>query len=434
MKMKRSLLWAATAIVACVVAVSSCKPEPITVTGVTLDQSTLTLVEGNSVTLKATVKPNDAENKAVTWKSSKTDVATVDPSGKVTAVKEGSASITVTTVDGGKTATCAVTVNAKVTPPPTPEISVTTQPAAPESLTEGSIPSGTRLAVVASVTEGAALKYQWYIYDKANSKVSAAIDGATGANFTLSVSLKAGEYWFVCEISATGAETKFTNPVKVTVSVKPVVPPPALMIDPAMNFAIPAMTVGKQITNVDVSKAVSGGTPPYTYSATALPVGLIITPAGIISGTPTAAVAAGTAAITVKDSSLPLQSKTITIRYGAVTSGSTTPPPTPFKAVTDITDVPNAALAGIDLELTATVVPAAATNKRIEWSIKADAGTNATIKGNILRATSGGTVVVTATIKKGRTLTIPFTKDFTITVTVPANNVNFGGENEEEWP
>ena len=85
-------------------------PATVAVTGVSLNKTALTLEEGSSETLTATVSPDNASNKSVTWKSSATDIATVDDSGKVTAVKIGSATITVTTADGGKTASCSVTV------------------------------------------------------------------------------------------------------------------------------------------------------------------------------------------------------------------------------------------------------------------------------------------------------------------------------------
>lgn len=85
----------------------------ISVTAVELNKKDLTLTEGDTETLKATVSPNDATNLKVTWESDKTDIATVDSNGKVTAVKSGSAKITVTTEDGNKTATCDVTVEAK---------------------------------------------------------------------------------------------------------------------------------------------------------------------------------------------------------------------------------------------------------------------------------------------------------------------------------
>ncbi|MFC4305286.1 polysaccharide lyase family 8 super-sandwich domain-containing protein [Cohnella boryungensis] len=80
------------------------------VSGVTLDKSTLNLTVGISGQLTATVTPSTAVNKNVTWSSSNTKVATVDSNGKITAVAVGTAIITVTTEDGGRAATCIVTV------------------------------------------------------------------------------------------------------------------------------------------------------------------------------------------------------------------------------------------------------------------------------------------------------------------------------------
>ena len=92
------------------------KAKAVNVTEVTLDKTELTLTEGETETLTATVKPDNADNKKVTWSSDKTEIATVDGAGKVTAVKAGEAVVTVTTEDGGKTATCKVTVKAKAVP------------------------------------------------------------------------------------------------------------------------------------------------------------------------------------------------------------------------------------------------------------------------------------------------------------------------------
>ncbi|MGN0341710.1 MAG: Ig-like domain-containing protein [Roseburia sp.] len=82
------------------------------VTGVTLDKSEATLTtKGESVQLTATVAPENATNKNVTWTTSDANVATVDANGKVTAVANGTCIITVTTADGSKTATCTIKVN-----------------------------------------------------------------------------------------------------------------------------------------------------------------------------------------------------------------------------------------------------------------------------------------------------------------------------------
>ena len=85
----------------------------IVVTSVTLDKTELALTVGDAaVQLKATVAPDNATDKTVTWSIDKTSVATVDATGKVTAVAEGTA--TITAKAGDKTATCKVTVKANV--------------------------------------------------------------------------------------------------------------------------------------------------------------------------------------------------------------------------------------------------------------------------------------------------------------------------------
>lgn len=96
--------------------VPSFKTKPIAVTGVTLDKTTLSLEEGATGNLVATVAPSTATDKTVTFASSDAAIATVDNKGKVTAVKAGNADITVTTKDGGKTAKCTLTVTAKQIP------------------------------------------------------------------------------------------------------------------------------------------------------------------------------------------------------------------------------------------------------------------------------------------------------------------------------
>ncbi len=83
----------------------------IAVTGVTVEPQTLTLTVGESRTLVATVAPENATTKEVTWSSSNAQIASVgEKSGEVKAVAAGTATITVMTTDGGKTATCTVTV------------------------------------------------------------------------------------------------------------------------------------------------------------------------------------------------------------------------------------------------------------------------------------------------------------------------------------
>lgn len=83
----------------------------IKVTSVKLNKTAATLAKGKTLTLTATVSPSNATNKKVTWSSSNTKVATVNSSGKVTAVAAGTATITCKTNNNNKTATCKITVS-----------------------------------------------------------------------------------------------------------------------------------------------------------------------------------------------------------------------------------------------------------------------------------------------------------------------------------
>jgi len=96
---------------------SSCgkqKQKTIPVQSVELDKKTLSLILGNSYKLSATVLPENATDKNVTWSSSNQSVATVDQSGNIKAISEGIATITVTTKDGKKTDACEITVTEKI--------------------------------------------------------------------------------------------------------------------------------------------------------------------------------------------------------------------------------------------------------------------------------------------------------------------------------
>ena len=118
------------------------------VTDVSLNKTSLTLTDGGSETLTAIITPSNATNKNVTWSSEDTDVISVavdqtdNTKATVKALKEGSATITATTADGNKTATCTVTVTAK-----TYSISAT-----PNTLNFGSITEGEEHPAAQTVT------------------------------------------------------------------------------------------------------------------------------------------------------------------------------------------------------------------------------------------------------------------------------------------
>jgi uncharacterized protein YjdB len=90
--------------------------EPVAVTGIILDPAELTIEAGKSAAVTATVLPADADDKTVTWTSADEGIATVNNAGRVRGVATGTTTITATTNDGGKTATCEVTVTPRTTP------------------------------------------------------------------------------------------------------------------------------------------------------------------------------------------------------------------------------------------------------------------------------------------------------------------------------
>ena len=101
-------------VLALIVAAFACGPKEdpvVAVTGITLSQSSVSLEEGATVSLTATVSPSNATDKSVTWSSSNSGVATVS-GGVVTAVAEGTSTVTATA--GGKSAKCEVKVEHKV--------------------------------------------------------------------------------------------------------------------------------------------------------------------------------------------------------------------------------------------------------------------------------------------------------------------------------
>lgn len=101
-----------TLVVAAATILTGCKKEEdLSVKGITLNKTSVTLKPGAEEILTFTIFPSNASNKSVTWSSSDEAIATVSAEGTLTAVKPGSATITVKTTENNETATCAVTVS-----------------------------------------------------------------------------------------------------------------------------------------------------------------------------------------------------------------------------------------------------------------------------------------------------------------------------------
>ena len=170
-------------------------PQTVPVTGVTLDKAELTLEEGSTGTLTATVEPQNATNNTVTWSSNNPEVATVDSTGKVVAQKPGNATITVTTVDGNKTATCEVTV--KETPVAVTGVGLNT------NQVELSVGEGNELQATVTPENATNQKVTWKSNDTTIAKVdeNGKVVGQKPGTTTITVTTVDGNKTATCEVT-----------------------------------------------------------------------------------------------------------------------------------------------------------------------------------------------------------------------------------------
>ena len=169
--------------------------KPVLVSGITLDKTNVELLEGETITLKATVEPSNATDKTVTWSTSDASIATVDNNGVVKAIKVGK--VTITAKAGDKTATCEVTVK------PVPVSGITLDKTAAE------LEEGESLTIVATVSpDNASDKtVTWSTSDTTiatvdNNGVVKAIKAGK-----VTITAEAGGLTATCEITVVGKET-----------------------------------------------------------------------------------------------------------------------------------------------------------------------------------------------------------------------------------
>ncbi|GHV72416.1 hypothetical protein FACS1894201_01460 [Bacteroidia bacterium] len=337
----------------CTVTVSATN---ISVTGVSLNKTATILAVTGTETLTATVLPANATNKNVTWSSSNTSIATVSSSGVVTAVSAGNATITVTTADGSRTATCTVTVSAAtvaVTGVSLNKTATTLAVNGTETLTATVLPAN---ATNQNVT--------W-----SSSNTSVATVNSSG----LVTAVSAGN----ATITVTTADGSRTATCTVTVS--------------ATNISVTGVSLNKTATTLAVN-----GT--ETLTATVLPanatnqnVTWLSTDnnvATVANGLVTA-VNTGTCAIiaTTQDGSFTAScAVTVSATNISVTSVSLN------KTATTL------AVSGTET-LTATILPANATNKNVTW-LSTDNNV-ATVANGLVTAVNTGTCAIIATTQDG---------------------------------
>lgn len=184
---------------------------PVAVTGVTLDKTSLSIEAGQTAQLTATVQPGNADNQAVTWSSSDNNIVSVDATGKITANAKGSATITVTTADGGKTATCTVTV---------------TEPAAPVAVTGVTLNKNNttiytgRTETLTATIQPADATNKAVTWTSDNTGVATVNNGVvTGVSVgTATITVKTADGGFSATCTVTVEEAPIVHPTGVSIS------------------------------------------------------------------------------------------------------------------------------------------------------------------------------------------------------------------------
>ena len=338
-------------------------PAPVAVSSIRLNKNTLALTVGGSDTLTATVLPDEATNKNVTWESSDPRVATVDENGKVTAVKQGTATITVKSVSNDTvTDTCEVTVTDQTYP--VTGVTLTPDKAAlyvgeTQRLTVGFNPSN---ATNKNVT-----------WESSNEAVATVMDGVVTAvgkgTATITVTTADGNYTATCAIT-----------VKIPVS--------GVTLNPTSTALVVGNT--KQLTatvapaNADDSTLVwtSGNAKVATVDQNGL-----VTAVGAGTTTITATAGGKSATCTVTVTAKPVPIEAIALRDAAVSVGGT-------------------------IQLEPVFTPADTTQRDVTWS--SSNSKIATIDANgRVRGVAEGKVTITVTSTADRNITA----SCTVTVT-----------------
>ena len=369
-----------TATTSYAIAINPASSGPVSVTGVSVNPTSLNLTVGNTGTLTETIAPANATNQNVNWDSDDTSVATV-ANGVVTAVATGTTDITVTTADGNFTATSTVTVTAVGATIP---VTGVTLDQSSMTLTAGN--SGTLHATV-NPNNATNQNISW---TSDNTGVATVVGGVVTA-------VSAG----TANITVTTTDGNFTAVSSITVnSSGPVnVPVTGVTLDqPTMTLA-----VGDSGTLIQTIAPANATNQNVTWNSDNTAVATVVN--GVVT-----AVATGTANITVTTAD---GGKTATsiVTVSGTSSGTV--------AVTGVSlDQPSMTLvAGNSGTLHATIAPADATNQNISWS--SDNTAVATVNSGIVTAVASGTANITVTTADGN-----FTAVSAVTVTPAIVSIN----------
>jgi hypothetical protein len=179
-------------------------PDPVAVTGVSLNKNATTIAIGANETLTATITPANADNQAVTWSSNNTAVATVNQTGKVTGVSAGTATITVTTQDGNKTATCTITV-----PDPSADPVAVTGVSLNKTSTSLTVGATETLTATVAPANATNLAVTWSSNNTAVASVdqNGKVTGVSAGTATITVTTQDGNKTATCTVTVSAAVT-----------------------------------------------------------------------------------------------------------------------------------------------------------------------------------------------------------------------------------
>ena len=185
----------------------------IPVTGVSVSPTSASVTLGGSTTLRAAVSPSDATNQHISWSSGNSNVATVNASGIVTGISAGNATITVTTQDGGFTASSAITVTSV-------NIPVTGVIVTPTSASVA-VGGSTSLTADVSPADATNKNVSWSSGNTTIAAVNASgvVTGVAAGNATITVTTADGDYTASSAITVTGggSGTPCDNPVTISI-------------------------------------------------------------------------------------------------------------------------------------------------------------------------------------------------------------------------
>ena len=323
------------------------QPQVNAVSSVSLDKTSVSLNVGESVTLAATVKPDNATNKTVSWSSSNASVASVDASGKVSAVAEGTA--TITAKAGDKTATCSVTVKKSVV-----AVSSITLDKSSLELTEGE----TATLVATVKPDNATDKTVTWTSDKASvATVDASGKVTAKAEGTATITAKASDKTANCTVTVK----------KIVVAVESI----------TLDITSLILNEGETITLTATVKPDNASDKTVTWSSSN-PTKATVDQSGkitaIAEGTVNITAKAGdktaTCTVTVMKVNIPVESLTLDKYYLELIEGETA-------------------------TITATVKPDNATDKTVTWSSNKTAVATVDANGKVT-AVAEGTAIITA--------------------------------------